>query len=85
MTVLGGLASLLGRGRRVTRTGFTQLTSKNGPRNFYKGKGCLPTGQHTKKGGYVQQAWRMPEILVPDLSKFNLKPYVAVSISPVSK
>lgn len=56
MTALGGLASLLGRGRRVTRTGFAQLTSKNGPRNFYKGKGCLPTGQHTKKGGTYWRA-----------------------------
>lgn len=45
-SVLGGL----GRARKVPRSGLWQLTSKRGPRNFYKGKGCLPTGQHTRKG-----------------------------------
>lgn len=50
MSVVGGLAAAFARGRRVTRKGYTQLTSKFGPRTFYKGKGCLPTGTHTRKG-----------------------------------
>ena len=38
------------RGRKVPRTGYTVLTSKRGPRDFYKGKGAQPTGKHTRKG-----------------------------------
>lgn len=50
MGVLGALAAALGRGRRVPRVGFTRLTSKQGPRGYYKGKGAASTGQHTSKG-----------------------------------
>ena len=40
-----------GRGsRRVPKTGFTALTSKIGPKNFYKGKGVPSVGHHTRKG-----------------------------------
>ena len=48
--MLGMLAAAVGRSRRVPRKGFKQLTSKQGPRNFYKGKGAAPTGVHTNKG-----------------------------------
>ena len=44
------LASALGRARRVPRVGFTRLTTKQGPRGYYKGKGAAATGQHTSKG-----------------------------------
>jgi hypothetical protein len=44
------LAAALGRARRVPRTGFTRLTTKQGPRGYYKGKGAAPTGQHTSLG-----------------------------------
>lgn len=56
MSVLGALAAALGRGRRVPRLGFTRLTTKQGPRTYYKGKGAAPTGEHTSKG--AQQAGR---------------------------
>jgi large subunit ribosomal protein L41 len=38
------------RGRKVPRTGYTVLTPKRGPRDYYKGKGAQPTGKHTRKG-----------------------------------
>lgn len=50
MSVLGALAAALGRARRVPRVGFTRLTTKQGPRTYYKGKGAAPTGHHTSKG-----------------------------------
>jgi hypothetical protein len=53
MSAWSMLASAFCRGRRVPRTGFKQLTSKIGPRNFYKGKGCAPTGRHTRKGELI--------------------------------
>ena len=37
-------------GRRVPRKGFTQLTSKLGNKNYYKGKGVPSVGHHTRKG-----------------------------------
>jgi hypothetical protein len=39
-----------GRGRRVPRKGFTQLTSKLGPKGYYRGKGVPSVGHHTRKG-----------------------------------
>ena len=50
MSAWSMLASAFCRGRRVPRTGFKQLTSKIGPRTYYKGKGCAPTGRNTRKG-----------------------------------
>lgn len=84
MGVWGALASAFGRARRVPRVGFTRLTTKQGPRTYYKGKGCAPSGRHTSKGGYHIQQQKLPEYVVPDLKGFELKPYVAYSASPPS-
>ncbi|KDD73992.1 hypothetical protein H632_c1671p0 [Helicosporidium sp. ATCC 50920] len=73
MSVLSSLASVLCRGRRVPRHGFAQITSKQGPKNFYKGKGCKPTGKHTSKGGYVLLDEKRPTYVVPDLSNFKAR------------
>ena len=54
-----GTLALLARGRRVPRTGWAQLTSKIGPKNFYKGKGVPSAGKHTSKGERVCQAPRI--------------------------
>ncbi|EIE25474.1 hypothetical protein COCSUDRAFT_52881 [Coccomyxa subellipsoidea C-169] len=75
--LLRALGVFTGRGRRVPRKGFTQLTSKLGPKNFYKGKGVPSTGHHTRKGTYVILKDRLPDYVVPDLTGFKLKPYVA--------
>lgn len=54
MSVIGALAAALGRSRRVTRVGFTRLTTKQGPRNYYKGKGAPSTGKHDRKGTVLE-------------------------------
>ena len=38
------------RYRRVPSSGFKRLTSKQGNKNYYKGKGVQSTGHHTKLG-----------------------------------
>lgn len=83
MSVMGALAAALGRARRVPRAGFTRLTTKQGPRGYYKGKGAAPTGHHTSKGGYAIRAERLPQYIVPDLTGFKLKPFIATnSVKP---
>lgn len=75
----------LGRGRRVPRTGLSQLISKRGPRNFYKGKGVAAVGKHLSKGGYKVDLAKLPQIVVPDLTGFKLKPYVSTNMPPPPK
>ncbi|KAH7296132.1 hypothetical protein KP509_26G010500 [Ceratopteris richardii] len=58
------------------RASLNILTSKTGPRNYYKGKNCLSTGRHTSKGKYILIAEKLPKYVVPDLTGFPLKPYV---------
>ncbi|XP_062502180.1 large ribosomal subunit protein mL41-like [Corticium candelabrum] len=53
------------------------LTSKRGNRLFYKGRGAKSTGFHTKKGSYIVQQHKVPQFIVPDLTGFQLKPYVS--------
>mmetsp|Transcript_13478 Transcript_13478/g.34962 ORF Transcript_13478/g.34962 Transcript_13478/m.34962 type:complete len:92 (-) Transcript_13478:34-309(-) len=76
MAVLEKLMAATARARRVPRTGFERLTPKNGPRDFYKGKGAAAPGHHTRKGGYTMLSWKLPKYMVPDLTGFELKPYV---------
>jgi large subunit ribosomal protein L41 len=61
-------------GRRFTRRAI--LTSKFGNENFYKGYGARNEGTHTSKGGYVVRPERLLKIIAPDLTGFDLKPYV---------
>uniref|UniRef100_A0A061QPF9 Large subunit ribosomal protein L41, mitochondrial n=2 Tax=Tetraselmis sp. GSL018 TaxID=582737 RepID=A0A061QPF9_9CHLO len=76
MAFVQALLSAAARGRRVPRSGFSRLTTKNGPRNYYKGKGAIAPGFHTRKGGYKMLSWKLPKYIIPDLSGFELKPYV---------
>ncbi|XP_059631307.1 uncharacterized protein LOC132274144 [Cornus florida] len=74
------LGLLLGLGRTFRRkrtSSLDILTSKRGPRDYYKGKNCRPTGFHTRKGGYVVVQEKLPNYVVPDLTDFKLKPYVS--------
>ena len=52
--MLRGALLAFTRGRKVPRTGYTVLTPKRGPRDYYKGKGAQPTGKHTRKGAAHQ-------------------------------
>eukprot|EP00802_Teleaulax_amphioxeia_P025943 Tamp_26896.p3 GENE.Tamp_26896~~Tamp_26896.p3 ORF type:complete len:101 (+),score=21.63 Tamp_26896:40-303(+) len=69
------------RGKFSNRQGHSKgafpLTSKRGPRDFYKGKGAKSTGRLTKKGIFIVQPHKLEEFVVPDLEGCELKPYVA--------
>ncbi|KAL8132267.1 hypothetical protein AgCh_007953 [Apium graveolens] len=74
------LGLILGIGRAFRRkraSSLDILSSKRGPRDYYKGKNCKPTGFHTRKGGYVVVQEKLPNYVVPDLTDFKLKPYVS--------
>ncbi len=53
------------------------LTSKRANRRFYKGKGCRNEGRHGRKGRYIVNSDKLLDIEAPDLSDFELKPYVS--------
>ncbi|CAN6444067.1 unnamed protein product [Victoria cruziana] len=72
--ILMGISRAMRRKRSST---LDILSSKRGPRDYYKGKNCKPTGFHTRKGGYVVMDEKLPHYVVPDLTDFKLKPYVA--------
>ncbi|CAI9105810.1 OLC1v1004824C2 [Oldenlandia corymbosa var. corymbosa] len=69
-----GLIQALGRSiyRRKRTSSLDILTSKRGPRDYYKGKNCKPTGFHTRKGGYVVVPEKLPNYVVPDLRDFKV-------------
>eukprot|EP01100_Stratorugosa_tubuloviscum_P014713 TRINITY_DN800_c3_g1_i1.p1 TRINITY_DN800_c3_g1~~TRINITY_DN800_c3_g1_i1.p1 ORF type:complete len:207 (-),score=55.71 TRINITY_DN800_c3_g1_i1:155-775(-) len=53
------------------------VTPKTTSPRFYKGRGCTLLGRHTKKGGFIIQHYRIPQLVVPDLTDCQLKPYVS--------
>lgn len=55
---------------------YGSINSKKGNRLFYKGKGGLKPGIHTKFGYKIQDD-RRREYVVPDLKDFKLTPYVS--------
>ena len=75
---LGILTQFLRGGRAVPRTGIKILTSKRGPRNYYKGKGCKSTGRHTSKGIVTRICFRLSlrETVMRLLSNVALMTYV---------
>uniref|UniRef100_A0A0D6R898 Uncharacterized protein n=2 Tax=Araucariaceae TaxID=25664 RepID=A0A0D6R898_ARACU len=78
---MAGILTGLARSMRKKRSSALQiLTSKKGPRGYYKGKNCKSTGFHTRKGGYVLMEEKLPHYVVPDLTGFKLKPYVAHTV-----
>ena len=46
--------------------------SKSNPKDWYKGRGCLPMGRHTRKGGYIVEKSRIPVFVIPDLENFEV-------------
>ncbi|KAG9261957.1 39S ribosomal protein L41, mitochondrial [Astyanax mexicanus] len=72
-----GLLSALTRGlvRGADRT--AEMTSKRGPRTFYKSRGAMPAGVLTSSRKFIPVREMIPEFVVPNLEGFNLKPYVS--------
>ncbi|KAK5174041.1 60S ribosomal protein L27, mitochondrial [Saxophila tyrrhenica] len=56
------------------------LTTKQGPHNYYKGNRTGAMGRHTKYGGYVIDFRKVRTYVCPDLSGFNLTPFVTKEI-----
>lgn len=66
--------------KRLARLGPTQgrgpLTSKRAP-HLKKGYGAVGVGAHTRSGQFKINPDLVPKFIVPDLTGFNLKPYVS--------
>lgn len=57
------------------------LTTKRASRGgFYKGKGGTKEGRLTSKGKFIVDPLKRLELVVPDLTGFKLKPYIAASV-----
>eukprot|EP01120_Amphizonella_sp_Union-15-10_P000106 TRINITY_DN10123_c0_g1_i1.p1 TRINITY_DN10123_c0_g1~~TRINITY_DN10123_c0_g1_i1.p1 ORF type:complete len:139 (-),score=19.30 TRINITY_DN10123_c0_g1_i1:60-476(-) len=52
-------------------------TPKSRPKKWYKGRGSRRLGRHTSKGRYIIDSTFVPELVVPELAGFALKPYVS--------
>jgi large subunit ribosomal protein L41 len=57
------------------------LTTKRAHKGFYKGKGCTTEGRLTSTGRFIVNPLKQLKLVVPDLSGFKLKPYIASSAS----
>jgi len=59
---------------------LSAITSKRGNKNFYKGRGAPPAGEHTDRGGYRLDQARLASytFIAPDLTGFKLLPYVSM-------
>lgn len=73
-----GMGLLSGAARALVRGAdrMSKWTSKRGPRTFCKGRGAKGTGFHGRDGKFVQIKEMIPELVVPELAGFKLKPYV---------
>lgn len=60
------------------------MTGKMGNKNFYKGRGVRNPGFHTRKAGYIIAQRKVPQFVVPDLTGFELKPYVSMKAPKTS-
>jgi large subunit ribosomal protein L41 len=57
------------------------LTTKRAGKGFYKGKGGTKEGKLNSKGKFIADPLRKLELIVPDLTNFRLKPYIANTAS----
>jgi large subunit ribosomal protein L41 len=86
MYVVSGILQAFSKGRRlVPRKGWKTLDSKRAPHGLSKGKGVKSVGRHTKYGGYKILAHKIPKFVVPDLTDFSLRPYIARDFKPFYK
>jgi len=53
------------------------MTTKRANKNYYKGNGCRVEGRITSKGRFILDPELCTELVVPDLTNFKLKPYIA--------
>lgn len=72
-----GLLTNLVRGLVRGADRMSEMTSKRGPRTFNKGRGARITGVLTVSNKFLKIKEMVPELVVPDLTGFKLKPYVS--------
>eukprot|EP00658_Telonema_sp_P-2_P017404 TRINITY_DN1675_c0_g1_i1.p2 TRINITY_DN1675_c0_g1~~TRINITY_DN1675_c0_g1_i1.p2 ORF type:complete len:105 (-),score=22.78 TRINITY_DN1675_c0_g1_i1:295-609(-) len=82
MGMMDGLMRTLGRGGKFARNQGKAgpVGPKRGNKNYYKGKGGINVGRHTRKGGYRLDSAKIPMILCPPpevLRNTTLQPYVS--------
>lgn len=75
---LVSLLSSMARTRQVPRTGWKVLTSKQ-KRDLNKGKRSMKAGFLDNLSNFRLVPSMLPQYVVPDISNFKLKPYVAYS------
>ena len=73
------LLTAVARARSVPSKGWKAVTGKERGRGYYKGKGAMKAGVHTRWGTFAVLPCMAPNYVVPDLKGFALKPYVANS------
>jgi large subunit ribosomal protein L41 len=57
------------------------LTTKRVAKGFYKGNGSTKEGRLSNKGRFIVDPLKRLELIVPDLTGFKLKPYIASTVS----
>lgn len=57
------------------------LTTKRAKKGYYKGKGGTSEGRLTSKGKFIADPLKKLNLIVPDMTGFTLKPYIAVTVS----
>ncbi|KAM0693353.1 hypothetical protein Q7P36_006607 [Cladosporium allicinum] len=61
------------------------LNTKQAGKDYYKGNRTGSMGSHTKYGGYIVDPKKVRTYCCPDLSDFNLTPFVATRIEKVAE
>ncbi|KAM0716621.1 hypothetical protein Q7P37_008066 [Cladosporium fusiforme] len=61
------------------------LNTKQAGKDYYKGNRTGSMGRHTKYGGYQLDYKKVRTYICPDLSDFNLTPFVAMRIEKVAE
>ncbi|KAG5190143.1 mitochondrial ribosomal protein L27-domain-containing protein [Tribonema minus] len=85
MPVLGDIARGALRMSKYLSKAATKrapLHRKHGNKNFYKGTGARSEGKLNSKAKFILDKDKLLELVAPDLTNFQLKPYVAKSIYP---
>jgi len=68
--------------RRVPAQGYYRLTTKRVNRHYYRGTGSRSLGRINSRGTFKRDKMKEPEYIFPNLSGFELKPYVEVLARP---
>lgn len=72
-----GVLSALLRGLTRGADRMAEFTSKRGSRTHNKGRGARPTGLRLSSRKFLTIRTMVPELVVPSLEEFKLKPYVS--------